>query len=86
VVITGGGALLSGITEIAQLEFDLPARVGKPMGIGGLVDVVSSPAYATAIGLIKFGQAQSEQEQFQSDSGVGKMFKAIKRFLFTDYV
>ncbi|MCB1042240.1 MAG: cell division protein FtsA [Acidobacteria bacterium] len=85
-VITGGGALLTGITEIAQLEFDLPARIGKPMGIGGLVDVVSSPAYATAIGLIKFGQLDQESGIRQRDTGVRRFVDKLKGIFFTDYI
>ncbi len=85
-VITGGGALLTGITEIAQIEFDLPARIGKPMGIGGLVDVVSSPAYATAIGLVKFGQLDSDAGGRQRDTGVKRFVDKLKGIFFTDYI
>jgi len=85
-VITGGGALLTGISEIAQLEFDLPARIGKPTGIGGLVDVVSSPSYSTAIGLIKFGQSQSDDTGPQTETGIKKIYRTIKDFFFTDYI
>ena len=85
-VITGGGAMLTGITEIAELEFDLPARLGKPTGIGGLVDVVSSPAYSTAIGLIKFGQTESEHGARHPETGVKKLYKRIKDFFLADYI
>lgn len=85
-VVTGGGALLTGMAEIAELEFNLPARLGKPTGIGGLVDVVSSPIYSTAIGLIKFGQVQSDQGLRQPETGVRKVFKRIKEFFLADYI
>lgn len=85
-VVTGGGALLTGITEIAQLEFDLPARIGKPMGIGGLVDVVSSPSYATAIGLVKFGQLDSDAGGRQRETGVRRLVDKLKGIFFTDYI
>lgn len=85
-VITGGGALLTGMTEIAELEFDLPARLGKPSGIGGLVDVVSSPAYATAIGLIKFGKSESAVLGRIPDGGVKRWYKRIKDFFLADYI
>lgn len=85
-VITGGGSLLHGCTEIAELEFDLPARLGKPTGIGGLVDVVSSPAYATAIGLIKFGQTADAVGGRSADTGVKRLYKRIKDFFLTDYM
>jgi len=85
-VVTGGGSLLTGITEIAELEFDLPARLGKPMGIGGLVDVVSSPAFSTAIGLVKFGLVSEAREVHQQDAGVKKLYRRIKNFFLADYI
>ncbi len=85
-VITGGGSLLTGMAEIAELEFDLPSRLGKPTGIGGLVDVVSSPAYATAIGLIKFGHAEEQAGGRQQEVGVKKLYKRIKDFFRADYI
>lgn len=84
-VITGGGALLTGITEIAELEFDRPARLGKPTGIGGLVDVVSSPAYGTSIGLIKFGKNHGMIGARGPDGGVKRLYKKIKDFFIVDF-
>jgi cell division protein FtsA len=52
IVLTGGGAMLEGMVEIGEQIFDLPVRLGTPSGITGLVDVVSSPAHATAVGLV----------------------------------
>jgi cell division protein FtsA len=54
-VLTGGGSILEGIPEIAEQLFDLPVRRASPAGIGGLADVVASPQYATAIGLLLYG-------------------------------
>ena len=55
VVLTGGGGILEGMPEIAEQIFDLPVRRGTPAGIGGLVDVVASPVYSTAVGLVLCG-------------------------------
>lgn len=55
VVITGGGAHLTGIEPLAEEVFGLPVRVGLPGSVGGLTDVLKQPEYATAIGLILFG-------------------------------
>jgi len=54
-VVTGGTVLLDGVVEIAEEVMQLPARMGKPQDIGGLVDVASNPMYATAIGLVQYG-------------------------------
>ena len=55
VVVTGGSAELPGVPELAEQIFNAPARVGYPQGIGGLVEVVNKPMYATAVGLVLYG-------------------------------
>lgn len=57
VVVTGGGARLMGTTDAAQAVFDSAVRLGLPGGIGGLADRASSPSYAAAVGLVKWGIA-----------------------------
>ncbi len=62
-VLTGGSSLLQGMVELAEETFDsLPVRLGRPQGVGGLVDVVSSPMYATGVGLILYGQRYRQQK------------------------
>jgi cell division protein FtsA len=53
VVLVGGGALLSGVTELASEIFQLPARLGFPEAIGGLDRSYISPQYTTVLGLMK---------------------------------
>jgi cell division protein FtsA len=57
-VVTGGSTLLDGITELGEELLGMPVRRALPMGVGGLADVVRSPSYATAVGLVKYGAAQ----------------------------
>lgn len=52
VVMCGGTAELAGITELGRRIMRLPMRVGVPHNLHGLVDVLSSPAYATGVGLL----------------------------------
>lgn len=61
VVITGGSAELTGVSELAEQIFNAPARVGYPQGIGGLVEVVNKPMYATAVGLVLYGAKTSKK-------------------------
>ena len=56
IVLTGGGAILEGMPEIAEQIFDLPIRRGAPAGVGGLADHVGSPSFATPVGLVLYGQ------------------------------
>jgi cell division protein FtsA len=57
-VITGGSTLLQSMPEMAEEVLGMPVRRGLPRGIGGLVDVVKSPQFATAVGLVIYGAKQ----------------------------
>jgi cell division protein FtsA len=46
---------LPGILDLASQSLDLPARIGSPLGLHGLADSISRPAYATAVGLLLWG-------------------------------
>ena len=55
IVVTGGGANLSGIERAIQEIFGLPVRIGIPSMIEGLADDIKQPQYAAAIGLLVYG-------------------------------
>lgn len=65
VVLTGGSALLEGISSVAESVFELPVRIGTPQGISGLVDVVNNPMYATGVGLVVYGSKNQETKKFR---------------------
>lgn len=65
VVITGGSTILEGMPELAEQVFNMPVRRGIPRGIGGLVDVVRSPMYATGVGLVISGTKGTEGPRFK---------------------
>lgn len=52
VVLTGGGAKMPGIAEMAKESLGLPVVIGKPEGLSGIVDRVNDPAYAAPVGLM----------------------------------
>ena len=56
VVLTGGGSLLPGAVELALDVFGIPARIGIPNKLRGLVDEYQNPIYATAMGLVLHGR------------------------------
>jgi cell division protein FtsA len=62
IVITGGGAILEGMPEIAEQIFDLPIRRGSPSSAGGLSDHVNTPTLATAVGLVQYAQRNHVSE------------------------
>ena len=62
IVLTGGATAMEGIAEVAEQVAGVPTRRGMPTRIGGLVDVVRSPAYATGVGLVHYGAAHGRAQ------------------------
>ncbi len=83
VVITGGSTILEGMPELAEQVFNLPVRRGVPANIGGLIDVVNSPVYATGVGLVVYGSKNATVEPFPSHSPRGanddNLFRRVSR-------
>ena len=59
-VVTGGTTIMEGMPQMAEEMIGLPVRRGSPRAIGGLVDVVRSPKFATSVGLVLHGARQAE--------------------------
>ena len=75
IVLTGGGAILDGIPEIAEQIFDLPIRRGCPAGVGGLADHVNSPTFATGVGLALYGYRNSLGDASRAPVGAGALVR-----------
>ncbi len=81
-VLTGGTSLLEGGTEVAESIFNIPTRLGKPMGISGLTDVVNNPMYATSVGLVIYGARIQPDKKFRiRDSNIfNRVMTRMKRW------
>lgn len=66
-MLTGGTALLRGITDVAERVLNVPARVATPKNLVGLVDSLHSPAYATSVGLLRW--ASNDHHRYQARPG-----------------
>ncbi len=64
VTITGGGAMLLGIDDIAREVLQFSARIGLPAGIGGLKEKVTRAEYATVVGLMLLDVHKNESEAY----------------------
>ena len=64
-VITGGSMLLPGAVEMAERCFGLPVRLGVPAHVGGLIDIINNPTYATGVGLALFGMKRRERGAYR---------------------
>ncbi|MDC7228558.1 MAG: cell division protein FtsA [Spirochaetales bacterium] len=81
VVLTGGGSMMPGAAELAKEIFGVPARIGYPFELGGLVQEYRNPMYSTAVGLVMYGDELSMQESEvknvgkRAKSGAGNRFR-----------
>jgi cell division protein FtsA len=84
VVLTGGSNIMEGMVEVAERAFELPVRRGVPLGVGGLVDIVNSPMYATSVGLVLFGMREADtngSKGFGDRNLFDKIFQRMKTWV-----
>jgi cell division protein FtsA len=79
VVVTGGASIMEGVPELAEQIFDMPVRRGVPRGVGGLTDVISSPMYATGVGLGIYGAAHRDRRKFRQVTDRNIFDKVVAR-------
>ncbi len=81
VVLSGGGAQLQSTIEFASQMLQMPVRLGKPTGVSGLSDVVSSPIYSTAVGLVQYGARQQQRHRAvtRGSDPVGGFLRLLSR-------
>jgi len=85
IVLTGGGAGLDGMPEIADQIFNLPIRRGLPVGVGGLTDHVNNPSFATAVGLVLYAHRNQISNGHQVERSIlsrvaGRFQELFKEF------
>jgi cell division protein FtsA len=85
IVLTGGGSILEGMPEIAEQIFDLPVRRGYPIDVGGLADHVSTPVFATPVGLLLYAHRNRVPEPDWAGSGAFGRMAVRLRGLFKEF-
>jgi cell division protein FtsA len=95
VVLTGGGAMLAGVTELANHVLKLPARLGCPIptaDLEGLVEEYRTPSYATVVGLALEGDRRSGADgpekgfdSRQGDKKNGALIDKLKTWLKEEF-
>lgn len=89
-VLTGGGAKLPGVVELAKKQLRLPVTVGLPGMVNTVIDRVNDPSFATGVGLVLWanefllGKSRTvnkfARKVLENDT-VDKMRKWFKSFL-----
>ena len=80
VVLTGGGAKMTGIDELAKEALQLPVSIGKPEGFSGIVDRINDPAFAAPVGLMLENMSHAQMEPAPGAS-IGQTVDRIKKTL-----
>ena len=80
IVLTGGTSRMEGAVELAEEIFHMPVRLGVPAGVQGMLDIVRNPIYATAVGLLLFGQKQ-QGAGIERDSSSRGLLRKLKQWM-----
>ncbi len=77
IILTGGGALLDGVAELATRVFGAPCFVGRPRNVSGIASVSDGPAYAACTGLVQYAFKTQEREAGRGRSVLDTMAKIL---------
>ncbi|KJR97345.1 MAG: cell division protein FtsA [Desulfobulbaceae bacterium BRH_c16a] len=81
IVLTGGTALLTNLTELAEQIFDLPVRIGYPVGLSGKVEELNNPRCTTAAGLVLFGRKKQTSTGRQEVNVMSRVRDWLKKMM-----
>ncbi len=80
-VFTGGGSKIPGLESLAERVFEMPVRLGNPIGFTDTTEMIDSPEYATATGLIAYAASCQPEGLKRLDRGaLTQIFINIKDF------
>jgi cell division protein FtsA len=68
VVLTGGAVLMEGMVEAAEDILGMPVRLGFPVGVKGLVQLIQGPQHAAGVGLVRYGARRLEEAEVRDDA------------------
>lgn len=90
-VLTGGGALIKHLPELAEYYLEKPVKMGYPAAFGGMTSAMQHPKFSTVLGLLQESRNVShaksrveEKEQEESDmfDKLGKSLKNVFKEIF----
>ncbi len=82
-VLTGGGALLKGMKELAESTFNIPVRIGKPRLHSAYKDALDNPAYATGYGILLHALHKNRAHMLNNFNGplISRVFWRMKSWI-----
>jgi cell division protein FtsA len=85
-VLTGGGALVRGLAELAEYTLEKPVKLGYPIAFGGMTSAMQHPKFSTVLGLLQesthetVAVSREEKAQYEPDM-FDKVSKSLKNVL-----
>lgn len=77
IVLCGGGALTVDAVSSCKRVLQLPTHLGQPTGLSGLIEEVSSPAFASTVGLVLYGNSKKYEFGVPKKGGFGQLTKSL---------
>lgn len=82
-VLTGGGAKMVGLEALSRTTLRVPTRIGQPMGVYGITDILHDPCNATGVGLLLWGirnQGKPAWETSRKNGAFSGFVTLMKKF------
>ena len=80
--ITGGGALLNNVVDLANDIFHQPVKIGQPNLKGGISENLNKPEFSTIVGLINYAITHfNDQVEQNRKFGIKNIFSKIKSII-----
>jgi cell division protein FtsA len=83
-VLTGGCSNLAGLEALSRQTIRIQTRIGEPMGVYGITDILHDPAHSTGVGLLLWGTRNHSRPAWeaQKKNGVFDGFMTLVKKFF----
>jgi cell division protein FtsA len=76
-VLTGGSSNIAGIEQLSSSILKLPVRIGYPLHVTGITDVLRDPAHATGVGLLLWGSKNYGKKSNWNKRSFGERLRGL---------
>ena len=76
-VLTGGSSNIAGIEQLSSSILKLPVRIGYPLHVTGITDVLRDPAHATGVGLLLWGSKNYGKKSNWNKRSFGERLRSL---------
>ena len=76
-LLTGAAVKAPGVLDLARDVLGLPVQMGFPVDIGGVIEKVDDPAYATALGALVWGLREGGRTQRLGNIQLGRQVARV---------